>query len=265
MFLKTEFKRAILNRKIIIAILLGLIFQSISVFARIKNDLFASSTVYPNPEDLIHLIGNATNRFQLWYFSTDLYTIIMPLICCIPFVGSYLEDTNGGFINFITIRTSFKKYVFSKVIVVFSSGFMTIFISSSLFYLFISLIKPNNLEYCSLNTYGFLSDLFNVNPNLYVIYYILICSIMGGTFALIGLAVSTKINNPLIPIIAPMLYWYAGTFLFDTLKLVSFEPASINAYFVRPNVTGYSIFLQLFLYSTISIITFTLISKRGRV
>lgn len=243
---RTEIRRAIFSKKFILAIILGVLAQIIGVISMNYNNIIP--LIKGNIE--VELAANMFNKNMLWYFSTQVSCFSIPIICCIPFSSSLVEDKKNNYINFISIRTKHRKYIEGKIIACFISGFLAVFISTILFLLLISFSEykdPVN------NFAGFLSEVFLTKPEVYLLIYTLIVSLMGGVYSLIGLAVSTKVDSIVASTIFPAVYYLLGTYIFSMLGLVYLEPASVNAFFARPTVNGVHIFGQIVFYLIISI------------
>lgn len=223
---KTEIKRAIFSKLFFTAILIGVLSQLIGAFVMTKDVLLE---YYQGTADYLYL-DNMLSPQALWYFSTNVYVFIIPLIACIPYSLSFLNDNNNEFIVFIRSRTALKKYIDAKILACFISGFLAVFISSFIYFLLIFL-SPYNDSSHGIRAVGALSSIFLSHLKLYLIIYIFICSLMGGTYSLIALAISTKFNNPLIVLVTPTIYYYVATYILGILGLTSLQPANINQYF----------------------------------
>lgn len=243
----SELKRAIYSKKFLLAIIIGIIAQIAGVLSMTYKELFSIFQGASCDE----AIRNMFNKYILWYFSTEISCFSVPLICCIPFSASLIEDRKSNYINFINIRTSYKSYIKAKIVACFCSGFLTVLISTIIFYILISLTpykdNPTNIA-------GFMRDIYINNPEIYLIIYAFICSLMGGVYALIGLALSTKVKSKVASIVFPLVYYYIGIYVFSMLGLVGLEPGSVNCFFARSNVTGIYIFGQLVFYFIVSVI-----------
>lgn len=255
---KTEIKRAILSKKFLIAILIGILSQLIGVLFMTKDVLIE---YYQGIADFLSL-DNMLSPQALWYFSTNMYVFIISLIACIPYSLSFLNDNNNEFIIFIKSRVSLKKYINAKIIACFFSGFLAVFISSFIFFLLIFL-SPYNDSYQGIRAVGALSSMFISNLKLYLIIYIFICSLMGGTYSLIALAISTKFNNPLIVLVTPTIYYYVATYIFGILGLTALQPATINQYFRIFTINSLTpILVQIIFYIVLCILIIKKLTRR---
>lgn len=266
MLLKIQLKRALFNKTMLLAIFLGIVIQIYSAFAKIQGVVTMdrnSPSLRVGGYEAIY--SNNVNIFSLWYFSTDLYCIVIPLICCLPFVTSYLQEKKSKYVYLITVRESYKKYGIYKAISIFLSGFISVFISSILFFILINVCFPNTLQNSTITVYGFFSGVADYDKNLYIFLYVIICSFMGGVFALMALAISTVFNNYIVTILFPIMFWFVGSFIAGTLNIQLFEPAAINGYMVRPKTTWFEVILQPCLYMVIAIKIFYNDLRRSRI
>ena len=168
--LHTEIRRALISKKFLYSIIIGLLTQIISSLLMSKNVIFQ----YIDGHVGIDALNNILSKYSLWYFSTNTYVFIIPIIACLPYTISLLTDENSNYVNFIKSRTSYRSYIISKIASCFISGFLTVFISSAIFLLIISLtpyVDPNS----SISVVGFMSILFENHKNLYLFIYICIC------------------------------------------------------------------------------------------
>lgn len=257
--LKIDLKRAILNKSMILAVLIGLISIIIGI---IMVPLRSAIALYiSRPTDIselqkISLMKNALNKVTLWHFGNYIYPFVMPLICCIPFNSEYVKDKASGFSKYIIIRSNYKKYISSKISVTFLSGFLTIFITSSLAYTFILLIDSGENYRSIFYTDVFLGSLSNNSFDLFVFIYIIICSFMGGIYSLLGLAISTITNNKLIATISPFIIYYISSYIFSTLETIFLNPMLVNKFYSYRNINGMPILFQLITLSIFSILLF---------
>lgn len=213
---KVDLKRAILSRNMIASIILGLV----SILAgMLMEPLKSALCLYlSNAPDLtyaakLHLIGNSLNKATLWNFGNYFYTVLMPLICCIPYTVSYLSDKKSGFNKTLIIRSNYKNYIYSRIITTFIAGFLSIFIISMIYIAIINLVDSGE-EFRSIfynNT--FLSSLNKNNFNLFAIAYSIITSFMGGTYAIMGLAISSLVDNTLVALVSSFTIYYLGAYI----------------------------------------------------
>lgn len=256
---KVNLKRAILSRVMLVAITLGLtsIFLGILVEPlRSAIKLYLSDAIDITSDDKIRLIGNSFNKVTLWNFGNYFYTTLMPLIACIPFTVSYLKDKKSGFNKYIIIRGNYKAYVTSKFVTTFISGFVAIFVTSTISFWIIMLVESGEQFRSIFYVDTFLSDLSQSNFNLFVFIYTIICSFMGGVYATIGLAVSSLVDNTLIALLSPFTIYYLGTYILVNVGSEIFSPQIVNHFYSYEKIGGQYVIIQLVILLTVSILIF---------
>lgn len=147
------------------------------------------------PNAYFFFIGSSLSEGFYYIFS-----IILPIICVIPFADSYFRDRNKNTLPIIILRSSPVKYYFSKGIAIFISGFIIVFISLALNFLlnFIAFPVSKGCDFTMFPTYysdfyikGYWSDnillknLFVGYPYLYNLLFLFIISIVGGVYSII--------------------------------------------------------------------------------
>lgn len=264
--LKVDLKRAFFSKTNLITILIGLLVILLGMFMepiRSAFNLYYSNASDINNSQKMHLIKNSLNKATLWNFGNYYYIMLMPLLSSIPFASAYLEDKKTGFNKFQIIRTNYKKYILSKLITTFISGFSVILIISIIYFLGINLIDSGN-EFRSIfydNT--FLGDLGRLNFNLFLVIYTIITSFMGGVYAVFGLAISTFVNSILIGIVSPFILYYFGSYLFLIIGKVEYSPNIVNEFYRYVGISFKNIFIQLIVIFILSTICFFIKTYRS--
>lgn len=101
-----EMKRAIINKRFIILIILGIIVHIYSLYVWDGGYIFFDYNATDiNIEAAKTVVATGINRYTFWYHSMDVYTVIMPLLACLPYSTSFMEDKKSSFINYIATRT----------------------------------------------------------------------------------------------------------------------------------------------------------------
>jgi hypothetical protein len=71
---------------------------------------------------------------QVFSFSfSNIYVYAVPIAAILPFYGIYNDERKSGFIKFAVIRSSVKKYVFSKLFASAVSSFLAVFLGVLMF------------------------------------------------------------------------------------------------------------------------------------
>lgn len=260
--LREEFKRAFLNNKFILLIILGLIIHLYSLFVWEHGVIFFDYSAEDIVLDAaIEGITKAINRYTFWYHGMDIYTVIMPLLACIPYSASLYGDKESNFYNYIVTRTKKKNYFISKIIINGLIGGVVLALPTLLFYILLIILVPGPIIDFGIHPIGFLSELFMSNPNLYIVFTILIEFLFGITYSTFSLAISKFNVNKISILLTPFIYWYVGTFIFERLKIFAISPAAFNAFMVRGFSNIYMILGQAITIITISV--FIILYKNG--
>ena len=129
-------------------------------------------------------------------YSFKIFVTIFPILSVLPFADSYLTERQKNTIPIILTRTKKEYYYYSKLVAVFISGFVVIFLPLLLNYFLNLLAFPNssNIDFSRMGeidshlyiTYideMMFSELFLIDNNLYIIFYIFISSLFSGLIA----------------------------------------------------------------------------------
>ena len=256
---KIDLKRALVSKGFIFSVLIGLvvIFFSMAI-EPIRNAIILNYSNAPDltPASKSILIGNCLNEVTLWDFGNHFFFLIIPIICCIPFANKHFIDKRSGFNKFQIIRTSYRKYILSKILTTFISGFLCIFTISNILLLIIVTVNSGNSFRSLFFNNTFLSTLSKDNFILFVFVYNIICSFMGGVYAVFGLCISTFVDNIIIQLAAPFLLYYVGSYVVSIIASQLFAPIIVTTFYATPGARYYHIFPQLILLLMLSSIVF---------
>lgn len=128
-----------------------------------------------------------------------IFSIIFPLVVVIPFSDTFFEERKNKTVEFCLIRYNNSAYYFSKLLAVFFSGFIIIFIPFVLNYLlnFIAFPLDSSIDYTNIsisnsgvystgiNTLVLFKNLFAKNMYIYNFLHILLMSVTGAFMAVI--------------------------------------------------------------------------------
>jgi len=147
------------------------------------------------------------------------YQMLAPFLAAMPFTDSFVNDRDQGYGRLILQRAPYKKYLRSKALAVFVSGG----ISLALVLLVMLAINAlgdsdwasrvfvsNGLLTSAGGPFGFL---YAINPLYYYGYLLALNFLMGGSFALIGLALSVLVGNRYAGIVGPVVITQLWSFL----------------------------------------------------
>lgn len=184
--LRFELKRAFINVNFVVSILIGMLI----CFADIV--LFISS--YGITTEHILIQGWIGTNFQ--FFGNSLYYILLPVIACLPYAGSYFEDMQSGYEKNICVKTSKRYYLMAKNLAVALSGFVSVSLPLALDLFIMAGLYPNwkpeklTLLCAGIIDINLFAELFNTHPALYALVFILLAGLLGSLLGLMSLAVS---------------------------------------------------------------------------
>lgn len=127
---------------------------------------------------------------------------IVPIACTLAISVSYLEDTQSGAFYYIMLRTTKKRYRYSKVFSSAIFGMLTVCASILIFSLILMVIFPmNQTELGYLKNQGF---------DYYVPILQRICTLAlnGAFYSVLGAAIASFTNNRYMAYAAPFIFYY---------------------------------------------------------
>lgn len=237
MYIKNTIKNAILNKNMIIALLASFICLFIGGF----EPLF----LYNN-SDFAY-----TFFTSLCCGTSSILALLFPIIACLPYSSSYAEEYNSGFTNYIYLKVSKTKYVFTKILACGISGGIAISFPVLVFFVICILLKGTTLSgYGIANWITHEKQLFVNLPVLYCLGYILNSFLCGFIMALGGLTTSIYAKNKYLIHVIPFLIYIFGAMSMANI-CIDLNPVTlfdINSYKEATllNTTIYKISLLIF-------------------
>lgn len=174
----------------------------------------------------VYTTENSASLIQAW-IGTDyrfayntLFYILLPIIACLPYAGSYYEDMRSGYDKNICIKTSRKAYILSKMSAVFASAFAAVSLSLIINMFVVAGLYPNNkpdrldFQVAGIIDCQLFPALFSQHPLWYGIVYTLIDGSFGGLLGILSLAVSRLVENKFSAISIPFIMYVITGILF---------------------------------------------------
>ncbi|KXZ13009.1 ABC transporter permease [Bacillus nakamurai] len=128
------------------------------------------------------------------------------LISCLPYSTSVLEEKQNGYFQFVISRCSLLKYFSSKVITAFISGGFLFIFPFALSFILMLIMFGNKLPYSEfIDNYGMFHQIVKYHPSIYMAIYILILFYYAGSFAILGMFLSTFLKNRYLAYLSPFL------------------------------------------------------------
>lgn len=198
-----ELKRAIHEKNFKISMLIG-------GFV-VLMDLYTFYMQYKGSEGTILIQAWIGTDFQFAYNS--LFYVLLPVIACMSYGGSYYHDMTSGYDKNLLIRSTRKNYILSKGIAVYVSAFLSV-VLPLLINLFIAagLYKNALPERLSFSAAGIIDCnrfpvLFSEKPVLYCLVFILIDGLFAGSLGLFSVAVSRWCRSGFAAIMLPFVIY----------------------------------------------------------
>ena len=176
--------------------------------------------------------------FYNGWFST---AIMAYAFCSMSFSGCFIEDSEYRFWYLEVQKGNLKQYVWSKTLICFLSGVLTMIVGILLFAFMLRLYVPFYQEHSFLEEQRMMDNFgFLLYPNTILLYFICsaaFCGILGGIFALLSAFLSLYEKYRLFTICAPVIgFYFLENFLVSNLQL----PALFNIWVIYGS--GYSLF-----------------------
>ncbi|KEI11804.1 hypothetical protein Z959_13105 [Clostridium novyi B str. ATCC 27606] len=233
-YIKTEFKRGFFSKRNKIAILLCFLSMILCVF-----------------DNLIHIYPRDDASKLFTYTMAELIVIIAPILACLPFVDSYLNDVESGTLKYIYTKITPMKYAITKILVNGLLGGLVMLIGATLSFL-VFLTRGIHVSDSALINKE-LINIYTKTPFFYIVLIIFFMFIFGFVISTLGLGMSTIITNKYIAILFPfILYMLAGIFLgginnrLDPMSLLSLDDG-VLIYIVLYDLLLFVIGIVLFL------------------
>lgn len=168
-------------------------------------------------------IYSVQHTFQFWNISLDYISVFFPILVVFPMCGVMYYERKNNFINYTFPRVSKKEYLFSKWLVCILSSFIIIFIPMLLSGI-ISFSFSNNVVLPQSYEPNFYTNLFMPDFLInHIFLYILAHCIWDGFLAMIigtmGFVFSLYLENILVILIAPFIYFILENFLLSIFGL----------------------------------------------
>jgi hypothetical protein len=205
--LHEELSRALRNRRLWIVTVLALAALAVGVYRR--GLIFSGEAIHP-----VNLLINI-----LFYTP---FSLLAALLATLPFADSFLEDRNQGFLCHILARVPYRAYLAAKSLAVALAGGISV--SGSVLLMGAGLVLSGRADFLARGfvsnsslapaaPWGPLGWVYAENPYLYLLFLLAAAFAFGAVYALLGLAVSTLINNRYVVLAAPLVYFQVLDYL----------------------------------------------------
>ncbi|NSB15962.1 hypothetical protein [Clostridium beijerinckii] len=214
-YFKNELRRALISRNAVIAFVITLLSLLIAFFQFVQFPRHSINS-FNNVFDAVDIFIRIRTSTQ-----ASILILIAPLLATVVFSDSYLLEKESGFLKFIYLRISNRRYVWTKIIVNGLSSGLVISIASLIILIFLSSIY--GIRDTGLNdVYGPFSWIYYTNKLCYAIFLIFISLIFNVIFATLALGISPWIKNRYLTFLFPFFYYIASGTIFTMLGFNSF-------------------------------------------
>lgn len=227
---KIEIKRAIFNKNMLIALLIGIVIVLPHTIQNLLNEIEIKNYI---AEAGLSSGADLTSLYGRWFgMSTDFLAImfyyILPLLAVYPGAMIYYKDRKSGYVKNLYTRFSKNKCLIIKYITTFISGGVAVVIPLLTAFLLTSLYAParipDSLVMNPVVDINMWSELFFTHPLLYTLGYMLIDFIFGGLFACLAMSVSEFVKHKFSVFISSFLVVAALSFVCVQLNLDYLNP-----------------------------------------
>ncbi len=193
----SELKRALISYKTLIAIIITFISLLIGGFEYLFNDSFDIGAIY------LYKYAFSDGTISILVFAA-------PIIACLPFATSYATERESGFLSYIYVKTTPRKYILTKYILTAFLGGFVLFVGTFLFFIFtLSLKGLNPNDVITLNRS--LEKVYLFNPLLYIFIEMTFTFIFGMVASTTCLVISDFFKNKYFAIVCTFfLYMLIG-------------------------------------------------------
>lgn len=205
------------------------------------------------------------------------YQMLAPFLAAMPFTDSFVNDRDQGYGRLILQRAPYKKYLCSKALAVFVSG------GISLVLVLLVMLGINVLGNADWSSRVFVSNgsltsaggpfgfLYALNPLFYFGYMLILNFFLGGSFALMGLALSVLVGNRYVGIVGPVVITQLWRFLVQRTRSLTqlADPLEsllpwYGVYETSESAMLPAQIIQVCVLTFISLLIFFLFTRKGR-
>lgn len=231
--IKIELRKVFNNRLLWISIIIGAISGFIGLFS------YYSSISY----SIINHNYARISAYEAWLFclslgSGSIYRLLVPLLL-IPYMDSYFNERKSGYSNMILTRISHRKYFFSKLLAgILSANFIIVSILS-LWLIVCFILFPGNIPNTetSFRPGDFMRGIYQVYPNIYIIYIYIINILFSIIFYMIGFSISSFAKKKYTVLILPFIIYLVLIVVSQIFRINELYPINMIAPYEINNLT----------------------------
>ena len=187
--LLTEFKRAVLGWRFIVTVAAS---SAIALIGGWNNIMVLRESGMPEQ------FGELSISAAVACMQTDVYLLVIPILCTVPFSDSFVEDFHSRFLRQYLPLTSRNRYLVSKTTVTMISGGFALCISQFIVLLVCTILLP--IQGVELNEYSV----------TYTLFFLALSLVFVGSlpWPLAGGIAGAALKNRYMPYAAPFILFY---------------------------------------------------------
>lgn len=234
---KIEWKRAFMNRKTVVTLVIGCVIAVVHMFHILPMIISVNSA--PVKSNMQYPI----NLFTGWLGGDPssleglLYYILIPILAVLPYSISYLEDKETGYVKQIYTRDQRMGYLKAKFLSVFCVGgtvcVVPLILNLMLCATILPALYPQNLAGTFINANVLWFGIHETHPLLYAMIFILIDFIYAGFMAVLPLVFSFFSTKKFVILLMPFvihIFTYSLSMMLPMSDSVEYSPII----FLRP-------------------------------
>jgi hypothetical protein len=154
----------------------------------------------------VEYVGSQVSFIESVYYAihSEVFTFLIPVVCTLAMSASYVEDLQSGILNYILLRTTKKKYKWSKVLNCGLFGGLIVAIA---------ILVLVGISFVRLPTNAIATGV--LNP-LYLLQISSVLCLNGSFYSLLGGTIATFMNNRYMAYAAPFIFYYVVSTLVDS-------------------------------------------------
>ena len=162
------------------------------------------------------------------------FFILAPLLTVMPYAWSHRSDLIDGVANQVAGRVGKDRYLFARAVAVFLSAFVVIalpyLLNLAILACLVPAYVPDISEVLSLgvSSPSAWSDLLYTRPLLYVFVTTFANATLCGLWALVTLAVSTRVDNRVVLLVMPYVVLLAWTYYGDSAVFMAADVGGVS-------------------------------------
>lgn len=198
-----ELRRAMHEKSFMLSILIGGVV--------VMMDLYVFFMQYKNSDSTLLIQAWIGTDFQFAY--NALFYVLLPVVACLPYGGSYYGDISAGYDKNIMLKTTRGCYMFSKGVAVYISAFSAVVIPLLVnLFLAAGFYKNDLPQRLTFSAAGIIDcnrfpELFSEKPALYCLVFILIDGLFAGLLGLMSLAVTRWCRSTFSATVLPFVFY----------------------------------------------------------